>query len=219
MASELIVMLTHNDLTVSNAYEIFEQCRASKARYWGFKEKPLPLEEMRRLYARMKACGKTTVMEVVAYTEEEGLEGARMAVGCGCDVLMGTSFHDSILDYCQHNGLAYMPFVGVVEGRPSILKGSIEGMVAEAQEYVRKGAYGIDLLAYRYVGDARKLIESVVNGVDAPVCVAGSIDGYDRLKEVKSVSPWGYTIGSAFFEHRFGEHFGEQVDKVVNYMH
>ena len=44
----LIVMLTHNDKTVHNAYETFEQCKNSKAKFWGFKEEPLPLEEMRR---------------------------------------------------------------------------------------------------------------------------------------------------------------------------
>ena len=35
---ELIVMLTHNDLTVENAAEVFETCKNSKAEYWGFKE-------------------------------------------------------------------------------------------------------------------------------------------------------------------------------------
>ena len=43
-APELIVMLTHNDLTVTDAYEIFDQCKKSKAKFWGFKEEPLPLE-------------------------------------------------------------------------------------------------------------------------------------------------------------------------------
>ncbi len=37
----LIVMLTHNDVTVNNAYEIFEQCKNSKAKFGGFKEKTL----------------------------------------------------------------------------------------------------------------------------------------------------------------------------------
>lgn len=31
----LIVMLTHNDKTVNNAYEIFNQCKNSKAQFWG----------------------------------------------------------------------------------------------------------------------------------------------------------------------------------------
>ena len=84
----LIVMLTHNDKTVNNAYEVFEQCKKSKAKFFGLKEEPLPLEEMKKLYRYMKECGKKTVLEVVVYTEKEGLEGAKMAVECECDILM-----------------------------------------------------------------------------------------------------------------------------------
>ena len=97
----LIVMLTHNDRTVENAYEIFDKCKNSKAKFWGFKEEPLPIDQMKKLYAYMKECGKTTFLEVVEYTEEKGLEGAKMAVECGCDILMGTMFFDSINEYCK----------------------------------------------------------------------------------------------------------------------
>ena len=51
----LIVMLTNNDKTVDNAYEIFEKCKDSKAKCWGFKEEPLPLEEMKKLYTYMNS--------------------------------------------------------------------------------------------------------------------------------------------------------------------
>ena len=47
---QLIVMLTYNDLTVENAREIFEECKDSKAKYWGFKEEGLPLEQMKSLF-------------------------------------------------------------------------------------------------------------------------------------------------------------------------
>ena len=57
----LIVMLTHNDLTVNNAYEIFEECKNSKAKYWGFKEHNLPIEKMRELFQYMKKCGKKNI--------------------------------------------------------------------------------------------------------------------------------------------------------------
>ena len=43
---ELIVMLTHNDRTVENAYEVFDSCKDTKAKYWGFKEVGIPLDEM-----------------------------------------------------------------------------------------------------------------------------------------------------------------------------
>lgn len=75
---------------------------------------------------------KKTFLEVVEYTEEEGLERAKIALECGCDILMGTLFYDSINEFCKSNNLKYMPFVGQVEDRPSILKGSIDEMINEA---------------------------------------------------------------------------------------
>ena len=171
---QLIVMLTYKDKTVNNAYEIFEQCKNSKAKFWGFKEVPLPIEQMKKLYEYMKKCGKTTVLEVVAYTEEECMNGAEIAVECGCDILMGTIFFDSVNEFCKKNNLKYMPFVGNVEGRPSILKGSIEEMIIEANKYLEKGVFGFDLLGYRYSGDAVELNKKFVSQVNAPVCIAGN---------------------------------------------
>ena len=72
----LIVMLTHNDKTVLNAYDIFEKCKNSKAKFWGFKEEPIPLDEMKRLYSYMKSMDKTTFLEVIAY-DELGTEAIR----------------------------------------------------------------------------------------------------------------------------------------------
>lgn len=216
---ELIVMLTHNDFTVENAREIFEQCKDSKANFWGFKEHPLPLDMMKQLYSYMKECGKTTFLEVVAYTEEEGIAGAKMAAECGCDVLMGTMYSDAINGICKTNGMKYMPFVGQITGRPSVLEGTIEGMIEEAKECLKKGVYGFDLLGYRYTGDAVALNKAFVENIHAPVCLAGSIDSYQRLDEVKDASPWAFTIGSAFFENKFDGSFAEQINKVCDYMH
>ena len=103
-----------------------------------------------------------TFLEVVEYTEKEGLEGAKLAVECGCDILMGTVFFDSINEFCKSNNLKYMPFVGKVTQRPSILEGDINEIIAEAKEYQKKGVYGFDLLGYRYVGDAVELNKKFV---------------------------------------------------------
>lgn len=214
----LVVMLTHNDRTVEHAYEIFEQCKDSKAKFWGFKEDPLPLADMKKLYARMKECGKTTILEVVDYTEEGGLAGAKMAAECGCDILMGTLYSDSIHDFCREHHLKYMPFVGKVSKRPSILEGTVEDMVAEANRYLEKGVYGIDILGYRFTGDAADLNKRFVANVNAPICIAGSVNSYQRLDELKSAAPWCFTIGGAFFEHKFGEDFCTQINSVCDYM-
>lgn len=214
----LVVMLTYNDMTVENAYEIFDQCKDSKAEYWGFKEEPLPLDEMKKLYAYMKECGKKTSLEVVAYTEKECIEGAKMAVECGCDMLMGTIYFDSVNKICKENGLEYMPFVGEVTERPSVLGGTIDGMIAEAKSYLEKGVSGIDLLGYRFTGDAVELNKRFVQEIDAPVCIAGSINSYQRLDEILDADPWSFTIGSAFFENKFEGTFKEQINKVCNYI-
>ena len=217
-APELIVMLTHNDLTVTDAYEIFDQCKKSKAKFWGFKEEPLPLEQMQKLFAYMKDCGKTTFLEVVSYSEKECLEGARKAVACKCDFLMGTTFFDSVNDFCRENHLNYLPFVGKITGRPSVLEGSLEEMINEASAYIAKGVYGIDLLGYRYTGDAAFLNREFVKNMEVPVCIAGSVNSYERLQEIKAVSPWAFTIGGAFFENKFDGTMKEQIDKVCNFM-
>lgn len=215
---KLIVMLTHNDHTVENASEIFESCKNSKAQYWGFKEKPLPISEMKSLFSRMKSCGKTTFLEVVEYDEESGLHGAKIAKECGCDILMGTVFFDSINQFCKENNMKYMPFVGQITNRPSILEGSIEDMISEAKEYLAKGVYGFDLLRYRYTGDPVKLNNAFVQAIEAPVCLAGSVDSYERLDEVIEANPWAFTVGSAFFDEKFGTDFHKQINNVCNYM-
>lgn len=214
----LIVMLTHNDETVNNAHEIFEKCKNSDAKFWGFKEKSIPIEQMKNLYKYMKECGKTTFLEVVEYTEKKGLEGAKIALECGCDILMGTMFFDSINEFCKKNNLRYMPFVGKVTERPSILEGEIDEIIKEANEYLKKGVYGFDLLGYRYTGNAVELNERFVLEVNAPVCIAGSVNGYERLDELKNINPWSFTIGSAFFENKFDGSFEEQINKVCEYV-
>lgn len=91
-------------------------------------------------------------------------------------------------------------------------------VLSSANELLTKGVYGIDLLGYRYVGDAVELNKQFVAGVKGIVCLAGSISSYKRLDEVKSANPWTYTIGGAFFENKFDGTFEEQIVKVVQYM-
>ena len=54
MNPEIIIMLTNNDITVSNAEEVFESCKDLPAKKWGFKDVCLPKEEMIKLAGKMK---------------------------------------------------------------------------------------------------------------------------------------------------------------------
>ena len=105
----LIVMLTYNDKTIVNALDAFEKCKNSSAEYWGIKEEGLSLLKMKELFTQIKRNGKKAVLEVVAYTEDECLEGAKIAAECGCDILMGTMFFESVNVFCKENDIKYMP--------------------------------------------------------------------------------------------------------------
>jgi hypothetical protein len=200
---ELIVMLTHNDRTVPEALELFERLKRAPVEHWGFKDVGLTPEQMRPVVAAMKASGKTAYLEVVSLSEAEGLRGAELAVELGFDVLMGTVLFPSILAYLKDKPVRYYPFPGHVYGHPSILDGSIEEIVAHAQDLEAQGVAGLDLLAYRFTGDAPRLLVEVVQAVSIPIVCAGSIASFERLDEVCRAGAWGFTIGSAFFESKF----------------
>lgn len=214
---ELVVMLTKNDHTAENALEVFEACKYSSAKCWGAKEEGIPLSQLKKLYDAFREYGKQSFLEVVAYSEEACVAGAKMAVDCGAQVLMGTLFFDSVNEICRENGIKYMPFVGQVSGRPSVLGGTAAEMIAQAQSCVEKGAFGIDLLGYRHP-DGYALGVEVVRSCGVPVCLAGSINDFNRLDQVRKIAPDYFTIGGAFFDECFGKGFAHQIDKVAEYI-
>ncbi len=203
MKPVFILMLTYNDQTVKNALQLFQENKDTPVTHWGFKDVGLPVPEMKHLVQEMKKAGKTTFLEVVSLSEEEGLAGAKLAVEAGFDILMGTVFFDSILDYLKDKPIKYFPFPGHVYSHPSILDGSMEDIVSHARFLESRGVQGMDLLSYRYVGDAPELLRQVVVATKVPIVSAGSIDSYKRLEEVSEAGAWGFTIGSALFDKKF----------------
>jgi len=200
---ELIVMLTHHDKTVPNALDLFERTKEYPITHWGFKDVGLPPNEMQMVATAMKDAEKTTFLEVVSLSEEEGLRGARLAVEAGFDILMGTVFFPSIADYLKDKPVRYYPFPGHVHSHPSILDGEIDEIVAHACELEAYGVHGLDLLTYRYNGEASRLLKQVVRATNIPIVSAGSIASFERINEVWNSGAWGFTIGSAFFERQF----------------
>lgn len=203
MKPEFILMLTYNDNTVKDALKIFRECKDTPVTHWGFKDVGLPPEEMKALVQEMKGAGKTTYLEVVSLSEEEGLSGAQIAVDAGFDILMGTVFFDSIMEYLKDKPIKYYPFPGHIFGHPSVMDGTIEEVVAHAKFLESKGVPGMDLLSYRFTGDAPLLLTEVVKATNVPIVSAGSIDSYRRLAEVWKTGAWGLTIGSALFDRKF----------------
>jgi len=214
MKPELIVMLTYNDQTVENSLELFEEVKDTPIIHWGFKDVGLSANKMGVLVEKMKKAGKTTYLEVVSLSEEEGLQGAKLGVELGFDILMGTVFYDSILDFLSRNPLKYYPFPGHVHHHPSILDGTIEEIVNHAKFLENQGVDGLDLLTYRYIGNPSTLLTKIVQSTKIPLVSAGSIESYERIADVWRAGAWGFTIGTAFFEKKFVQD-GTFKDNVV----
>ena len=220
MKQKMIVMLTYNDKTVSNVLEIFDQCKELPVECWGFKNIGLPVEKMKKLIFNMKKAKKTTFLEVVTYNERSCLEAAKLALECQFDYFTGSVYFESVHNLLKDKPIKYFPFCGKVSGSPSILEGSIQKIIDDAKLMEEKGVDGFDLLAYRYVEDAEKLAQQFIEAIKIPVVLAGSINSFDRLDKIKEYNPWGFTIGSAFFDKIFvkGGSFKEQISRVLSYI-
>jgi uncharacterized protein related to proFAR isomerase len=89
--------------------------------------------------------------------------------------------------------------------------GTIDETVADARRLARiPGVHGLDLLAYRFAGDARELTRRVVEAIGIPVLAAGSIDRPERVRAVCDAGVWGFTVGTALFEGKFVTHLLQQ---------
>lgn len=220
MKPDIVVMLTYDDVTVKNAYDVFESCKDLPIHHWGFKNVGLPKDEMKRVASAMKEAGKMVFLEVVTYDEESCLDGAKTAVECGFDCLMGTLYFESVHKYLDEHGVEYMPFVGKVSGSPSILEGTNEEIIEDAKQMMAKGIKGFDILAYRHVVDGEKLAREFCAAVDAKICIAGSINSFARIDTMFDIAPWGFTMGSALFDKKFvsdGD-FRTNLKAVSDYM-
>ncbi len=219
MKSNLIVMLTHNDRTVPNAYDLFESCKDLPVQFWGFKDVGVPKEEMARVVGAMKAAGKSTFLEVVSYTEEECMRGARLAVEMKFDHLMGTVYHQSVFEYLSTQNIKFLPFCGKVYGSPSVLEGTFDEIIDDAKGLLKKGAFGIDLLSFRHE-DGAGLAEAYCKAISQPVVIAGSINSVDRLYFINRINPWAFTMGTALFMQNFapGKGVRENLEAVLAHM-
>ena len=221
--SELIVMLTHNDVTVKDAQEVFESCADLPVKYWGFKDHGLEPAAMKKLVDIPLADAQKVAEEAIdklgwSYTEEECMRGAKLGVECGFDYLLGTLYFDSVYEYVKTTDMKYCPFVGRVSQTPSILEGTVEEMLAQEADFAAKGIYGTDLLGYRYTGEnVNEFCKEFVAKAKHPVCLAGSIGSDERVAIVKEMNPWTFTMGSALFAKKFVKDgtFRENLEYVI----
>jgi hypothetical protein len=150
----------------------------------------------------MKNDGRTTFLEVVSASEKETIRSTKVALDLGVDYLIGGSYIESTMPLIKNTKIKYFPYVGKIVDHPCKLRGSIDEIVRETKKVKERGLPGINLLAYRYNGDIDKLIEKV-SAVGLPMIVAGSIDSFERVKKMKELKVWAFTIGGAIFDKKF----------------
>jgi len=201
---QFVFMLTRHDRTVPNARAILKEALAAGVRHIGFKDVGLASKELMALVEEIRKANGTAYLEVVSLDEASEAASASLAVELGVDHLLGGTRPEVVLPILAGTSTAYWPFPGRVVGHPSRLEGSIEEIVMSAQSLASlSGVFGLDLLAYRYAGDAERLIVDVVGSVSKPVLVAGSIDRPDRIACVVDAGAAAFTVGTAVLDHAF----------------
>jgi len=215
-------MLTHSDVTVPGALEVLEEVKNTGLQYIGCKDIGLDLDQYTRLFGDIGTYGMRSFLEVVTYDEREHFKGLDLARKIGADYLIGgmPKYTKKTLEYLRKNnsGLKYFPYIGEVVDHSCILKGSIDNIVEDGKEAERLGADGINLLLYRYQGDQEALLNEVVDTLELPVIVAGSVKTFAQIEELKRRDVWAFTIGSAVFDKRFvkGNGLNGQITAILD---
>jgi 4-hydroxythreonine-4-phosphate dehydrogenase len=205
---EFIFMLTRDDVTLSDAREVYASIAQTGVRHVGCKDVGLPTEELKALMDDIRSNGHETWIEVVSETEADTLASARAAAEIRPDHLIGGTLIEPVqeiladtersADEASGRGrIKFWPYVGQIVGHPCLLRGSIDEIVADTRRATELGVDGINLLAYRYDGDVEALVRAVVAATDLPVICAGSVDSVERIAALERCGAWGFTIGTA----------------------
>ena len=214
-----IFMLTRNDRTVEDAVTHVETALEAGVRHIGFKDIGLPFDDLARLARRIKDNDAHAYIEVVSLDRERELRSVRAAATLGVDSLLGGTHVEDVLPLIEGTGLSYFPFPGHIVGHPSMLEGDEASIVDSAVAIARHpGVTGLDLLAYRSIGDVEHLIKAVCAAVTKPVIVAGSIDSTQQITAVRRGGAAAFTIGTSALDGRFpasGKDLRAQLAAIV----
>lgn len=221
--TQLIYMLTKDDVTIPNALEVVDEIMDTNLRYIGFKdpqEGGLSPDKYKPLMAKLRETDMEIFIEVVSESEELNLRSAKLAVDLGVDFVCGGTFIDSSMQAIAGTDIGFFPYIGEIVGHPCVLEGTIKGMVEEGKMVKKKGIAGINLLAYRRepASEVPLLIQEVQKAVGLPLIIAGSINSFERIDKMKELGVWTFTIGGAIQDGIFvpGGTIKENINAVLD---
>jgi DhnA family fructose-bisphosphate aldolase class Ia len=201
---EFIFMLTHDDVTVSDAPDVLTSLEGSGLRYVGFKDIGPGPQVLAEVTASAHAAGMEVMLEVVSTSADDELRSLRAALDIGVDWVLGGTHPEQGEEILAGADVRYCPFPGIVRGHPSVLEGEPEEIAAHAERLTaRPGIHGVDLLAYRHrQTDPVALTRLVVAAAHGPVIAAGSVTTVEQIHDLARAGAWGFTIGSAIFDRQ-----------------
>lgn len=206
-------MLTRNDETIPNARPVYASITDLGLEHVGCKDVGLPKPELAQLIADIRSRGHTSYLEVVSESDDSMETSARTAVEVKADYVIGGTAVERIQKVIAGTGMKFFPYIGSVVGHPCLLRGSISDIVDDAKRVEQLGVDGINLLAYRYDGDVPELVHSVAAATPLPLICAGSVDSVERIKTLRDLGVWAFTIGTAALDGAFvpGKPLGDQL--------
>ena len=129
---EFVFMLTHDDATVEDAFEVYDEVRDTGLHFIGYKDVGLPFDRLKALTEVMHEGGREVMLEVVSEKKEDELRSAEAALDLGVDYLLGGTHAGEVTRMLSGTGIRYCPFPGRIVGHPSLLRGSIEEITQSA---------------------------------------------------------------------------------------
>lgn len=167
----LTVMLTHHDITVPNAMDIFLEAKDAPADFWGFKDIGLPEREMRELVQCMKREGKTVFWNPSPIPRKRGCKAPGSQSTAVSTILRGRTFSRKS---------SSSPLRTVCVTSPSWANGGSPALWgnrrdhAHAREVSAQGDIRHNLSGSGYVGDAPALITGWCTRWTSPSASSGA---------------------------------------------
>src|SRR5436189_6463053 len=106
---EFIFMLTHHDVTIPNALEVYDEVRDLPLRYVGFKDVGQSVERLTELARRIHADRREAMLEVVSENADDELRSIQAAPAIGVDWVLGGTHLDAALRLLDGYNVRYCP--------------------------------------------------------------------------------------------------------------
>ncbi|MFN0041598.1 MAG: hypothetical protein ACKVSF_00100 [Alphaproteobacteria bacterium] len=213
---DFIFMLTRDDKTVPDCFDVLAAVAPHGVRHIGFKDMGADKATLGRLAAEIRAAGARSYLEVVSLDAAGGMAAAELAADIKVDCLMGGTEIAGMARAIAGRGIDFMPFVGRPAGHPTALGGTADDVAEDCRRALALGCAGVDLLAYRAsAADPLALVRAARGALGrAKLVVAGSIDGPERVRAIAEAGADAFTIGTAVLDRRFKPGFAAIEDQL-----